>query len=290
MHRTWFLVVAGVGVVANAQTLTPREIFYSQRLNTAAASRANGTAQPVAKGGGTKAVDKATSSVTASSGPQSDAIRQVSLQTRPLALRYSLLRQDSNGNFGEADPKAQFISGDRVRLVIESSDTAYLYVVSQGSSGVWKVLYPAPSNDANSNRVVPTKRYDIPGTNQTFTFNDQAGEERLFVILARKPEPDLEKLVHSLSQQATTPAATPTLPSGKNSASQLAENLSVKDDVMDRFRVLSRDLVVETVTVDAAPQRPKPEAAAARENAVYVVNPKAGEDGRVVADIRLIHR
>jgi len=203
-------------------------------------------------------------------------------------MRYSLLRQGSNGNFGEADPKAQFTSGDKVRLVIESSETAYLYVVTQGSSGVWKVLYPAPSNDPNSNRVVPTKHYDIPSSEQAFSFNDQAGEEKLFVILARKPEADFEKLVHSLSQQAATPVASPS--QSKNSNLEFAQNMAVKDDVMDRFRAFSRDLVVETVTAEAAPARPKPEVAAARENAVYVVNPKAGEDGRVVADIRLIHK
>jgi len=288
MLRTWFLVVAGFSVVANAQTLTPREIFYSQRLNTTPAARPTGTTPPATKNGGTKAADKGASSSSSSGSSNSDVVRPVAYQTRPLGLRYSLLRLGSSGGFGEADPKAQFTSGDKVRLAIESSETAYLYVVSQGSSGVWKVLYPAPSNDPNSNRVVPTKRYDIPSSEQAFSFNDQAGEEKLFVILARKPEADLEKLVHSLSQQAAMPVSTPSQAKGSNL--EFAQNLAVKDDVMDRFRTFSRDLVVETVTPEAAPARPKPEAAAARENAVYVVNPKAGEDGRVVADIRLIHK
>lgn len=285
MLRTWFLVVAGVSVVANAQTLTPREIFYSQRLP---AARPAGTTATATKSGGTKAADKTGSSSTSSGSSNSDIVRPVAYQTRPLGLRYSLLRQGAGGNFAEADPKAQFTAGDKVRLVIESTDAGYLYVVSQGSSGVWKVLYPAPSNDANSNRVVATKRYDIPGSEQAFSFNEQPGEEKLFVILARKPEADLEKLVHSLLQQASTPVPTPS--QSKNSNLEFAQNLAVKDDVMDRFRAFSRDLVVETVTAEAAPARPKPEAAPDRENAVYVVNPKAGEDGRVVADIRLIHR
>jgi len=69
-------------------------------------------------------------------------------------------------------------------------------------------------------------------------------------------------------------------------------NLPVNNEVMDRLRGYSRDLIVETVTPEApaAQARPKPDAAPADERAVYVVNPKAGEDGRVVADIRLVHR
>ena len=45
----------------------------------------------------------------------------------------------------------------------QSNDDAYLYIVMQGSSGAWRVMFPADEFGEGSNRVLAGRVYDIPG-------------------------------------------------------------------------------------------------------------------------------
>jgi hypothetical protein len=61
-------------------------------------------------------------------------------------------------------------------------------------------LEPAfPSPEINgSNRVQAHQKIEVPSSGQ-FTFVDEPGEERLFVVLSRPPE-GIWKLVYSLAR------------------------------------------------------------------------------------------
>jgi hypothetical protein len=171
-------------------------------------------------------------------------------------------------------PDATFKSGDRVRFQVKTNTTGYLYIVMQGSSGSWRLLFPSPEVAGGSNLVQPGELRTVPsGDRGQFVFDDQAGTEKLFVVLTRQPEPDLDKLIYAMGGPQR--AADPGRP-------VIAGN-TVGDDVVNRLRkeMASRDLVFETSDSD---QNGKPEKAA------YVANPSTAADARLVVDIDLHHK
>ena len=202
----------------------------------------------------------------------------------PLALRYSVKKTDSNGTSVEVDPDEVFHEGDQITLAIEANDAGYLYVVHQGSSGRWDVKYPS-SKVAGSNRVEQNHAYRVPApVDEVFAFDSTPGNERLFVILTRKPAKDLDDLIFSLQDKPKAAEKSPVM---------MAQNISPLDDstVSQMRRVYSRDLVIQKVTENKqSDQSQGVPAERVGEKAVYVVNAKAGPDARVVADISLRHQ
>jgi hypothetical protein len=265
---TAFLAVAGS---LAAQTLTPRELFYGQ-------GRAETAKRPAAR---TKPTQPPHGSVDPTRG------KLVDVDTSPLALKYTILKRSPDGEYAQVGRDTTFASGDQIKLVIESNSSGYLYVVTQGASHKWKPVFFANNGDAQSNRVEPGGHYSIPaGKKEVMSFVSPAGAEKLFIVLSRQPETDLEKLIYSLDKQPKADEPSPTM---------LAENRGpAQDDVVQRLRkTYSRDLIIESVddTKKAATDQPlrADGTAAPPEKAVYVVNPKAKADGRLVADIELRH-
>lgn len=195
----------------------------------------------------------------------------------PLGLRYSVLKRDVAGKFNEVDADSTFRSGDRIRLHVDTNTTGYLYVVMKGSSGNWRLLFPSSDVDGGNNRIVRGTSQQIPaGDTGQFVFDDQSGTEKLFLVLSRKPEADLDKLIYSITGTSTGGDRT------------LIAKANVGNDVVDRIRdeVKSRDLVFEKV--DEISQQPgSPEVKT--EKATYVVNPSRTDDARLVVDVALKH-
>jgi hypothetical protein len=200
-----------------------------------------------------------------------------------LGLRYSILEKTNSGSFREVDPDATFHAGDRIRLRVEVNDRGYLYIIHRGTSGVWKPLFPSPEIAGGDNVVERGRVYDIP-PGYVFTFDEQSGVEKLFVVLSRQPQPDLEKLIYSLSQRqgaAPTPAPETAAPAAKT---LLAENfIRINDDVVDQLRnAYARDLIIEKVDEETPGPR--------KEKAVYAVAASRERDSRVVVDVNLNHQ
>lgn len=205
----------------------------------------------------------------------------------PLGLRYSILKYGGDDEAVEVDPDMVFRSGDRIRLRVQVNDNGFLYVVTQGSSGNWRVLFPSAEQDDGSNRVTRGRSYDIPRRTR-FVFDEQPGTEKLFLVLTRTPENDIDQLIYKLENpRETTPAAAPE--KSKPVPTMLAMNsLTVSDDLVNRMRgkVIARDLVFEKVNED----KPAPKAQREPEKAVYVANPSREASARLVVDIELKHR
>jgi hypothetical protein len=148
----------------------------------------------------------------------------------------------------------------------------------KGTSGNWRLLFPSSEIDQGNNRVARGRRYQIPSRN-AFVFDEQAGTEKLFLVLTRRPEADLEKLIYTLSSgQEGTKQAEP-------KSMMMADNRpAIGDDLVNRLRgrVLARDLVFEKVDEQTPGER--------KETAVYVVNQNRAADSRLVIDLQLIHR
>ena len=65
-------------------------------------------------------------------------------------------------------------------------------------------------------------QYDLP-PGHVFTFDEQPGEEKLFVVVSRPPVGDLESLIYDLGSQKTGTPATPPKPAEKTKV-LLAQN------------------------------------------------------------------
>lgn len=198
----------------------------------------------------------------------------VAVAAVPLGVRYSVLKRNAAGEFVEVAPDTTFHSGDRIRLQVKANTTGYLYVVAQGSSGTWQVLFPSSDVAGGSNRLEPGDARQIPsGGRGQFVFDDQGGTEKLFLVLSRQAEPDLDKLIYAVG------GAAPAAPGGSR---MLIAKASVTNDVIERLRsqVASRDLVFET----------DPEVDGKVEPAAYVVNPSTAPDARLVVDVDLKHQ
>jgi hypothetical protein len=271
--------------VAAAQELTPRQLFYDEAPKPApktAPKKSQARKAPPKTAAQTPKVEapksepakpEPTLSVTPAEPPRVINAAYTGAE-KPLGLRYALV-QVVNGAEQEVDPAATFKSGEQVRVKVEGNRDGYLYVIARGSSGVWKPLFPAADINGGDNRIVARRAQRLPSNTQAFTFDEQAGQEQLFVIYSVEPVKDVDALIPSLGA--------PEKKELKPGTIVMASAAPINDAFVSRLRnTYSRDLIVQTVTPSQQPAE-----ASVPESAVYVVS-KSG--GRVVADIRLEHR
>jgi hypothetical protein len=178
-------------------------------------------------------------------------------------LRYRLVSQLASGQEAEVVPATSFTSGDKVRFAFESNVDGYLYVIEEGSSGQWRVLFPNPQINGGTNFIRRSQSYPVPSS-AWFVFDEQPGTERLFVLLSKRPMRELPGLNQAVTEYA-----------------------SVDPSVVQRLsrEMKSRDLIFQS---DAAPQRDNTGGEAAVP-AVYVVNrDKLAKE--VATTIELVHK
>jgi hypothetical protein len=245
-------LAAGCAWSQGQPVLKARELFYTpppDAVKPAADTKTAPAKKVAAKSAAPKAADTHTLAASV-----------------PLGLRYAVLKRDASGQYTEVVPDTNFRSGDRIRLHVDANTAGYLYVVMQGSSGTWKLLFPSAEVAGGSNLVRKGESRQIPsGDRGQFVFDEQAGSEKLFIVLTRQPEPDLDKLIYSMGGKP-----------GDAKDRSLVAQASVSDNVVSKLRTQSRDLVFEKVD--------------SSENAAYVVNPSTAPDARLVVDVALKHK
>ena len=275
---------------AGAQELTARELFFSAPGSPVKVTRKAET-KPVTQIGvkpnvGTTPVNRAKSDA-AQPAPERAGGAAVVLASASapaaLGLRYSILLSRENRDYREVDTESVFRSGDRLKIQVEANAGAYLYVVARGSSGNWSVLFPTSEVENGSNLVAPFRPYLVPATGR-FYFDDQAGEEKLFLVLARRPEANLEDIIYKINTpaEAVPPGTKP--PAKEMQLAQLIR--PIDDQLVGRVRssLVARDLVFEKV------DETKPLTLERRETAAYVINKNAAPDAKLVVDLKLQHR
>lgn len=200
----------------------------------------------------------------------------------PLGLRYSILKIMGSDAI-EVPVTTRFQAGDKIQIKIQSNSDGFLYIVSQGTSGSWQTVFP--SKTRASNRIRAGESYVLPN-NSFLRFAGNPGVEKLFVMLTRSPESDLDSVIYNLKSRPTGAAA------ADEQSMQIANNM-IADPLVSKLRSShTRDLVLEefsgpvTVTETPTPTSAEPKKV---EKAMYVVSRNAGLDARVVADIRLVH-
>jgi hypothetical protein len=284
-----FSLAAVLAAGQSEKRLSAREIFYAPPVEPAPAKKA--AAAQAKKPKEIKPVETAETK-TSAPRPSSNDIQAAKTGTSqivpasytsetsvPLGLRYSILKKDGSESV-EVDPDTVFHSGDRIQLRVDVNTPGYLYIINRGSSGNWNPLFPSAKIANGDNRVQKGTQYVIP-SGYVFTFDEQPGTEKLFIVFSRQPVSDLEELIYSLTG-GQKPKAQP-----QPDTKILLAQANIKDTMIDRMRsVYSRDLIIEKVDETKAP----PPSAPAKEKAVYVVNPSRSTDSRVIADISLTHK
>ena len=73
-----------------------------------------------------------------------------------------------------------------------ANQPGYLYVIEKGSSGGWKAIYPgkhASDNGEATNRIEPGRVYQVPDGKGSFRFDQNPGQEKLFLVLRGSASP-----------------------------------------------------------------------------------------------------
>lgn len=251
------MAALAVGGWAQPPGMNARELFYTPPPDDA---------KPPAKK--TTVAKRTTAPPPGTTTASRTTVPVVNAANVPLGLRYAVMKRDASGKFSQVDSDATFRSGDRIRLAVDTNTSGYLYVVMQGSSGNWRLLFPSADVEGGNNRIEKGAGQQIPpGDKGQFVFDDQSGTEKLFLVLSRRPEPDLDKLIYSITGTSS------------GSDRKLVASAQIGGDVVSRLRdeVKARDLVFEKVD-DAA-----------TEKATYVVDRSKTDDARLVVDVALKH-
>lgn len=299
----------GVSITA-AQTgsrpeMTARELFYNASAEPQQAAKAQAqqkTAQKqIAKKANppSKPVTQQANSQTTTTPPSTGT--QVSQPTVPiltaadttpsrktapppatgsaLGLKYTILKLEG-GTMTPVAPSSVFHANDKIQFSIETNGPGYLYIVGQGSSGTWKPMFPSPEIEGGSNYVQGFHTYTFP-QGYRYAFDQQAGDEKVFIIFSKEAKPDFEQLVYSLQAPKETPASAPR----PNPPAGPVLRASIDDASVGRLqKTYARDLVIERVGDE-------PQAAdTPQEKAVYVVNPTGSADSAVIANLHLVHQ
>ena len=101
-------------------------------------------------------------------------------------LKYRVLQRLDTDKEEEVSPDTTFHSGDRVRFAFESNIDGYLYVIQQGSTGRWTVLFPSPRTNGGLNAIRRFQEQVVP-PDTWFRFDANPGTEKVLVFLSREP-------------------------------------------------------------------------------------------------------
>jgi hypothetical protein len=93
----------------------------------------------------------------------------------------------------------EFKSGDKVKIVYTTSVDAYVYWMSEGSSGSYYMLFPNPKTGMD-NFVRKNEENKIP-VKGNFKFDDNPGTETILLVLAPNKIPELEKAAKEAAVQ-----------------------------------------------------------------------------------------
>ncbi len=186
--------------------------------------------------------------------------------SRPLGLRYSVLKREPGGDFQEIDPEGPIWPDDELRLTVEANVEGYLYVLRESPTGEVSVLFPTHlvgRGASSTGRVVARRRAVIPERG-TLKAREVAPPHQVILVFSREPLAEMEALRAETRKE----------PKRRFASGQLSSLLA-----RVRSGAESQRLIVEKV----GPQGPTP----ALEIATYVVDPAPSQASSVMVEIEL---
>jgi hypothetical protein len=321
MHHSAVLPLAFCVLTAAAQDepkpqFTARELFYSAATDSKPAPKPAPAPPPkpavVAKKQPAQVPPTQTAAVTTPSQPAQQTVSQPATQSSqppaatggatvvkaamvtapapatgtPLGLKYTILRK-SGDEMVEVPPDTVFHAGDRIQLSVQTNGPGYLYIISRGSSGTWKPMFPSPEVADGNNHVDGWSASVLPPKSR-MVFDEQTGTERIFIVFSRTPEDGLENMIYSLQDGAKARPAADKARDRPQKKFVMTAGVDIPDSAVGQLRdTYTRDLIIEKVDEKTPEDK---SSANKKENAVYVVNPSGSSDSRVVADLKLEHQ
>jgi hypothetical protein len=83
----------------------------------------------------------------------------------------------------QVDPALVFGQRDRIRFKFRTNFDGYLYVMNQGTSGDYTLLFPR-QDTGEQNRVAAGKEYVVPSTQGSFRITGPAGHDVVFWMIS----------------------------------------------------------------------------------------------------------
>ena len=121
--------------------------------------------------------------------------------TQVVALQYKVLLYEKTADKAVervVDPKTYaFKIGDRIRLSVQPYTKSYIYIFYVGASGERKFLLPRKGKEPP---MVDTNRQVSLPSDGFFEVKAPPGDEKLLVVAAQKPVPDMNLLASVLSK------------------------------------------------------------------------------------------
>lgn len=126
---------------------------------------------------------------------KTDGVAAEKPKAQKMGLGLTLFTRDANGLAVRVDPSRVFRSGERVRVLLETNTDGYLYIFNTTDGGNPVMIYPNAELDEGGNYIQSHVPFEIPDTTASeerlrwFTFDKDAGAERLFFVFTRQPLP-----------------------------------------------------------------------------------------------------
>ena len=183
-----------------------RGAFLTTRPKPAEKSSPSSTARPnrrrpktsKAKASGSASVAIGTTNSSVAVGAKTETKTEVATEkpkAQKMGLGLTLFTRDPNGLSVRADPGRVFRSGERVRVLLETNTDGYLYIFNTTDGGKPVMIYPNVELDEGGNYIQSHVPFEIPSSTASeerlrwFTFDKNAGAERLFFVFTREPLP-----------------------------------------------------------------------------------------------------
>ena len=154
------------------------------------------------------------------------------------------------GKISSVPFKTVFQSGDKVAFKFATNYAAYVAVITKGSSGKRKLLFPY---NGAKDRISAGETFRIPTGENWFVFDDTPGREELVFVMSNKPIAELEQANQASpaanSSAPPPPAAAPaSTPSGNTTAKN--DEQEILEALNSRALKRGRDLYLEDKSGD----------------------------------------
>ncbi len=123
--------------------------------------------------------------------------RQTGKANHPIGLGYTVYQRDADDNPVRVSESREFRRGDAVRLVIESNTDGYLYIFNTENDGPPRMIFPDARLNGGRNNIAAHVPYETPSSREPnprlrwFVFSQKTGIERLYLVIAKRPLPDV---------------------------------------------------------------------------------------------------
>jgi Domain of unknown function (DUF4384) len=100
----------------------------------------------------------------------------------PQRIRLTVEREGPSG-WREVNPATVFDSGDRVRFRVSTNFPGFLYVMNNGTSGGYELLFPR-SDTGSDNQVETGKEYTVPAFQGWFRISGPPGQDVIYWVIS----------------------------------------------------------------------------------------------------------